>query len=426
MGGDVGSKRTRWWRCHPLIFTLFAARASFAADIYLRVPDDCANDGDGTQHDCATESGGPGAFNRWSSAFAQLRPGDTVWLDGTWSLSQILFFQASGTMDAPIRITSYSPEEQGGSALIDGPIYFEADYLEIDHLGFRNSAGTCVLLGVNGGRTQHQLRFHDNRLLECDNGISIRDVEGTEVYDNALDGIGSRINNQGHCIYVAQGTNGARVYRNRCSAKPDIFASHCLHVYHAEFPGPARDVEFHDNVCLGFSAGAGVYSGSQGVRIYGNTFVAARGAGTAIAGLVCRYGGSDAAFVNNIVVGAEGYLAFIEDAASCELNLDYNLYFEAHGDGRFYLDGLRSPSEWTAVYDLDSVFDDPLLADIQSGDVHLLAASPARDRGDNDFAADLDFYRAARIVGDVIDIGAAEYQDPCASWGVKLAPGERR
>jgi len=27
---------------------------------------------------------------------------------------------------------------QGGSALIDGPIYFEADYLEIDHLTLWN------------------------------------------------------------------------------------------------------------------------------------------------------------------------------------------------------------------------------------------------------------------------------------------------
>jgi len=42
-------------------------------------------------------------------------------------------------------------------------------------------------------------------------------------------------------------------------------------------------------------------------------------------------------------------------------------------DRRFYLDGLRTPDDWTAVYDLDGVFDEPLLLDVQGGDVHFLA-----------------------------------------------------
>jgi len=77
-----------------------------AADKYLRSPDACPLQGDGTTHDCATSPGDAGAFNSWASANASLMPGDTLWVDSQWSLADRSIQTANGTADAPIRITS--------------------------------------------------------------------------------------------------------------------------------------------------------------------------------------------------------------------------------------------------------------------------------------------------------------------------------
>lgn len=69
----------------------------------------------------------------------------------------------------------------------------------------------------------------------------------------------------GHCMYVASAAKNIRVSQSLCVAQPDVKSSHCLHVYHGK---PAADeVAFHDNVCVNFTIGVGIYSGAINIRV---------------------------------------------------------------------------------------------------------------------------------------------------------------
>ena len=67
---------------------------------------------------------------------------------------------------------------------------------------------------------------------------------------------------------------------------------------------------------------------------------------------------------------------------------------------------------------------DPLLADWPNGDFHLLPGSPCIDAGLTEaLPADLtsDFYGKQRVVGQAVDIGAAEFPLPALSFSVRTA-----
>ena len=381
-----------------------------AAVVYVRPLADCPVAGDGTAHDCAADSGGPGALNDLDASQDAVGPGDVLTVDGTWVLTEYLVFHASGSAEARLRVTSFSPADP---AIITGTpggclVYFQGDHLEIDHLRFESTGHYGLLLGENSETASHlDHRFHDNALLSMSNGVSVRGIEDVEIFDNVFTDIGSTTDNQGHCLYVAQGTRNVRLYRNLCTAKSDVFASHCFHVFHAEPPGPAEDVEFHDNVCSGFTTGAGVYSGSTGILIYSNTFFATGDYG----GLRCTYGGSQAGFYNNIVVGSPAYMGSVNFAEGCDVALDSNVYFQTDGTLLFSIDEAPvDSSAWLSRFDSSSLFEDPLIVDPDARDFHLDPASPAIDRGDSTHASDADFYGQPRISGESIDIGAVEHQ----------------
>jgi hypothetical protein len=381
-----------------------------AAVVFVRPPTDCPVAGDGTAYDCAADAGGPGALNDLDAAQGAVGPGDVLTLDGTWMLTDYVVFHASGSAEAPLRVTTYalsSPAHFVGS--FDACLfYFLGDHLEIDHLVFDSAYDNGVLLGENSETAAHlDHRFHHNALLSMSNGISLRGIEDVEVFDNIFLDIGSRTDNQGHCLYVAQGTRNARLYRNLCVAKDDVFASHCFHVFHAEPPGPAEDVELHDNVCSGFTTGAGVYSGSTGILVYSNTFIA----GGDYGGLRCTYGGSQAGFYNNIVVGNPAYMGSVNFAEGCDVALNSNVYFQTDGSPRFSIDEAPvDAAAWLSRFDSASLFEDPLIVDPGARDFHLDPASPAIDAGDGAHASDTDFYGQPRISGGRIDIGAVEHQ----------------
>ena len=138
--------------------------------------------------------------------------------------------------------------------------------------------------------------------------------------------------------------------------------------------------------------------------MYGNTFLVRNDYG-----LRCNYGGSQGLFINNIVLGDAAYGAGIEDGA-CGLTIDHNLYFHTSGDFAFLLDGsVVDFAAWQAAHDGNSLVGDPLLADGPAGDVHLQVGSPARDQGDDAYAAGVDYYGSPRVQGPRVDIGAAEF-----------------
>src|SRR5262249_39654878 len=78
--------------------------------VFLRPPTDCPNEGDGTAYACAAGSGAPGAWHSGDPAQASLLPGDSLYVDGDWTVTEPFFFyHPTGTADARLRVTSYNP-----------------------------------------------------------------------------------------------------------------------------------------------------------------------------------------------------------------------------------------------------------------------------------------------------------------------------
>jgi hypothetical protein len=390
---------------------------------YIRPPSACSHDGNGKSHACATSNGGNGAFNAWSNAKSWLAAGTTLYVDGTWDVTSYILFRSSGTATAPIYIRSYDSD---APAVIHGDLsglfYIQSNHVVVEHVHFANATGTCMAVF---GASATQLLGHvtvDNNVFErCYNAISIARAEYVLVSGNVLENIGGSNDGHGHCIYPAEGASHVEVRGNRCKADPGIYASHCLHVYHAEAPGPARDIEFHDNVCDGFSTGAGIYSDAQNIHVYGNSFINLRKTkGADGVGLRCGVNaggaGGSGIFMNNIVEGSVTSAVEIMSRASCDVAIDHNAYYQPGETPVFRAQGSNGSiaavplATWRASHDAHSTLVDPRLDSLVTGDVHLLAASPLRDRGTDQYVGTKDFYGHVRVVDGTVDIGAAELQ----------------
>jgi hypothetical protein len=344
-----------------------------------------------------------------------------LYVDGTWDVTSYILVRSSGTAAAPIHIRSY---DVAAPVLIRGELpglfYVQASYVNVTNLRFFDSKGTCVaVFGPSATQPIDHVTVSNNAFERCYNGISLARVENALVSSNWLEDIGGTTDGLGHCIYSAEGASHVEVRGNRCQADPNIYSSHCFHVYHAEPPGPASDIAFHDNVCDGFSTGVGIYSNAQDIRVYGNTIINLRTTpGSDGFGLRCGVSagaGGSGLFMNNIVEGDFTNAVALMDRTRCALDIDYNVYYEPGGTPAFRAQSSSGSvvvvpwATWRASHDSHSMLSDPRLAGITTGDVHLLSASPLRDRGNSHYAATKDFYGRPRTV-DAVDIGAAEYQ----------------
>lgn len=409
----------------PLVLAVWTASVASAQERYVRPASDCPVAGDGTAHACAPSAGGAGAFNDLVAAGRALGPGEVLYLDGTFDLgTRPLFMRARGEPGRPIRITSRDHDRPAMVRADTGAAvaYFLVDHAEIDHLDIVNSHedGGGVLLGENSATATHvDAQFHHNRIVGASNGISVVVLHDSNVYDNVFEEVGSRANGLGHCLYTGQGNTNVAFFRNRCVAKPDVDSAHCFHIYHSEAPGPARDTTYHDNVCIGFTVGAGIYSGSTNTRIVSNTFVGA-GRETDIAGFRCALSqGGTGLFANNIVVGS-GFAGSVRPSV-CEVEVHHNLYHSLAGTLRFKLEERAVEwTHWSRMFDRDSVWlADPRLADPASADVRLGPSSAAIDRGDTALGVGpVDAYGNDRLSGPALDVGAAEWSAPARDGGL--------
>lgn len=377
---------------------------------YIRPPTACPHNGDGTAYSCATSEGAHGAFNTWSTSATWFPAGTLLRVDGDWNVSDLIAFSSSGIAASWTRITSYNPAEP---ALLKGDrpdlLYIYASYVELDHFRIENTDvdGGCVILG-HGPSTNHDVNMHD-MTLDCATGADLRTIEDVVVANNEVNDVGSPTDNLQHCIYTSEGAKRIDVYRNRCVARANVYSSYCLHVYHSESPGPASEVKFHDNVCEGFTIGAGIYSGATDIQVYGNTFLVRAAAGSSGYGFVC--GGAAGVFANNIVLGTTAEAADLQ-SSSCMFTIDNNAYFKTNGTFVFgSKPGVNQTwAEWQAAgFDVHGILGDPKLVDPSTGDVHLQATSPVRGKGTNTYASSVDFYGAMRVKHGNVDIGAAEY-----------------
>jgi hypothetical protein len=104
---------------------------------------------------------------------------------------------------------------------------------------------------------------------------------------------------------------------------------------------------------------------------------------------------------NNIIVGtnASTRLIYYPDYAQGGVTIDHNLFYDAAG---YYPDGVNG-----ITYGTNYMLANPLLVD--TGDLGIVAGSPAIDIGSPIFAPDYDLIGTSRPQGSGYDIGAYEY-----------------
>ena len=127
---------------------------------------------------------------------------------------------------------------------------------------------------------------------------------------------------------------------------------------------------------------------------------------------------SDNVVENNIVHAgpANIFVGSFDFGSSVNNALNYNLYFSGDpAGGEFSLNGqgFTGLASWQAntTQDANSLVADPLLVNGAAGDFHLLAGSPAIDRGNPSFTpapGETDLDGQARLTGTAVDLGADE------------------
>jgi hypothetical protein len=167
----------------------------------------------------------------------------------------------------------------------------------------------------------------------------------------------------------------------------------------------------------------------RGNTLFENDTVGASGQGRYFAGggigeILVQYG-RDNAVESNLVVAGPGNVAVASagPGSSIDDRFDYNLWWSpAPASMAFQLNAGEyfGFAEWQAGggEDLNGLATDPGLADAEGADFHLVAASPAVDRGNSAFVAaagERDIDGASRVAGGRVDIGADEVPEPGAT-----------
>jgi hypothetical protein len=181
-----------------------------------------------------------------------------------------------------------------------------------------------------------------------------------------------------------------------------------------------RNNYIHDNPIIGLAIGG--YDAKRGItndcQILNNTFYNNNTEKSDYGSeILLQYYCKDNTFKNNIIYSGED-VAFIkhQSGTGSENQFDYNLYFTKGkplwmwaNDTFESLDLFRNATN----EEVHTLFTDPLFT--ASGSMPAIqSSSPARDKGDSDIKAACgaeDYFGNKRVVNDVIDIGAAEYQD---------------
>ncbi len=148
------------------------------------------------------------------------------------------------------------------------------------------------------------------------------------------------------------------------------------------------------------------------VSIVNNTFVENREVVSFIGS-----GGTNLAFMNNIVYAQDGELDGLRDGAGGSyfdyLTSDYNIFYMGDDDTPFIGNQKYTLSEWQVAYNNDhnSFNQDPLLVSVEPDgeDAHLTESSPARDAGATIDWVLQDMDEEDRPQGEAHDIGADEY-----------------
>ena len=176
----------------------------------------------------------------------------------------------------------------------------------------------------------------------------------------------------------------------------------------------------------GYDAARG---GTANCVIVNNTFYGNDTSASGAAAWILQFAAVGNRFDNNIVVaGAMGQLLSNSQPPSSNNSLDHNLFWAAPSVTPVWTwQGVESTT--LALYqqrsgnDLHSLYADPALRDPAHGDLHLTAASPARNAGAaQPSAGDADMDGAGRTAELQIDIGADEFAPPAAGQPLAYLP----
>ena len=181
-----------------------------------------------------------------------------------------------------------------------------------------------------------------------------------------------------------------------------------------------RNNYIHDNPIIGLAMGG--YDAKRGItndcQILNNTFYNNNTEKSDYGSeILLQYYCRDNTFKNNLIYGGDD-VTFIKNQSGTgsENHFDYNLYF-TQGKPIWMWDNnkfeLLDDFQKTTGQEEHALFTNPLFT--ASGSMPAIkSSSPAIDKGDSEIEDDCgteDYFDKIRVVNDLIDIGAAEYQD---------------
>ncbi|MBI2440434.1 MAG: right-handed parallel beta-helix repeat-containing protein, partial [Lentisphaerae bacterium] len=374
-----------------------------------------------------------------------LGPGDTLYIrGGTHTFNEPTTFWNSGAAGTPIRVMNYGSEV----AILRSP-GFRLIETQASYINFESSGGSYNLkltdasYGISVAMVSSHIKItgleiygmrQNPVLLEGANGIMLlavsdMEVSGCFIHDNGNDwhehGVymegGSRIVIAGNIIAHNAGW-GVHGYGPDSGGDGPVIEKNIVYGNGSNYNGTAqgsgiiiseswRNAIVRNNFCYGNKVhGIQVESWDEGGTPPTNTII--------VNNTVFHNGDAEIRIANangtkiynNILYDGSGGLMISAGSALTDLASDYNLFHLIGAASFDDVGNLRSFTEWKAGRNVDgnSITGDPLFVNLPASNAHLLAQSPAVDRGSPNFAPADDIDGESRPQGGGVEIGADE------------------
>ena len=361
------------------------------------------------------------------------RPGDTILVrGGTYNEGEIWLRADYGHCGTPGRLLTIKAYPDETPLFINGnrPFIVECNHIRVEGLHFRNGKDVSIR-----GLNRTTIQIVNNTFMGSGYAWDAIGTNGNNILleGNVCDISGNTVGTQGHCYYIAHGTN--IIVRNNVAKGMTGYGIHVFDQRRSEDPSGferlIKDVIIEGNIVSNSQQRAGIilaaydHARIENVMIRNNIVFNNAASGIYVPGIA-----SNVKVYNNTVYGNKGGAAFFTTGTKREMSVltIQNNIFDITGISRLWgfshhvvnqhgnpTVSLKNNLYWPKPPKLYNISDSssrtgkPLFINPGSQDFHLQSGSAAIDKGLalTDVPNDKDGIR--RPVGSAYDIGAYEF-----------------